>query len=681
MIRIDTRRHRRLLVGACCALAACSTPPDADNAAQTSAWQAWSGHIAEPGATGAANTTPVSQPGTGDDAPGADLGSPSDLAESDRRLVVIHADTCALKSGGFTACATSKVAPLYRVNGLRGFNGAPVPDVVGDKLPDPVAAVRPAAPLFVRLPTGHDCRATLPGLFTKAAPTVDDAEDPANFAFAPLDKHIAAVRALKAVVLWTTGLSLGTGNPNKGANGACAYKDGRSAGPKPSEHAVFARAVRTVARYYNRLLPQQSAALAECKAGAPLPKPFYCRANIYNIEFGRDPTGPGGFVRNDSGKAAWLAMYDAWSDELRKEFPWPENTVSLLAPSIVLDKAALDAAKPSLEAQWLRAFIDHLSKAKTALQSISVELRADSPSQALALAAWVRAYIDKRKLVNTTDGRVWLFVTDLVAAPSAVPAALADDPVRRSTWLGAFHMAVRSLWQRVVDGATLGHAMRRPTIDPTTADPAKLQSTALDSDFVWFAGDPELIGKPRPAAWAARLFGNEIMGGGCNALDMWPGTTDEDHPVEAARAQSMVKSESDAALIVPLAVKLNCVDDKGAATTCPSATLLKNAGLSKDASQAPKTEGRTRAVRFSIADLDYDNAAAKTQKHGLTVRIRGLPADVEDVLVLRARQPAGRPTFGAHAFEYQATFPVTDGVADIPVVVTVPSMHYGVVLY
>jgi hypothetical protein len=287
---------------------------------------------------------------------------------------------------------------LMRVSQMRGIIGAPLKAVAGDN--DTDAAYNYRYGLYgywARIPTGYGCKAMLQGIFpspskVKACSDADgcsaktgaagqqcvgqcvtkhsDPDKIDNYELGPLESLIGGVDNALSSIIWTAGYNIGDGL------GTCTYGVGgkggspsfKYAGKAVPEHlgtpiedpAKWAKVVRKVTRWYNRELPTLANKTdPSCKIATPTaanPRSWRCDPSLFNIEFGRDPNGAGGFT--NSTKTKWKEAYRQFAKELRAEFPFPKNQastpVNLMAPSVVVDESILAPTAKS----WLFDFVD-----------------------------------------------------------------------------------------------------------------------------------------------------------------------------------------------------------------------------------------------------------------------------------------------------------------------------------
>ncbi len=629
---------------------------------------------------------------------------PDDTNAVRHRSVIIDASTCRHKDGSLKACNNIAAKDMRRVAEMRGVIGAPSKAVALDSdsyLKEKSYNLLSA--FWSRIPVGYGCDATMQGIFPDAS------KDPANilnYNLAPLDELIGAVSMAYRVPIWTAAYGLGDG---KGAQGksTCTYGDaglsiggktvkeqfGTPIGNSDAEIADWAKAVRRVTKWYNRDLPAKVKDDIVCNPPAGQAKAWQCTPSLFNIEFGRDPNGAGGFTK--ATKGTWLKSYNAFAKELRAEFPYPGNDVLLIGPSVVI-KSATEAANtdPSSEQRsWLYDFVDYVVANKLPLSMLSFEVEAASPVEARDIAKYVREYADKKGLKDEDGNPIRLFVTDLRLNDAKVPATLLDDDVRYSAYQGAFFAATKTLWQGYVYGATIGRVVRFPTEDTAAVSEVDLAKTAVESELLWFEHPTAIAGALKPGAWHAFWFNRDFVGSGGGKLDACkPNEVCTDIAAEA-RAKGMVLVEygpdavgtsgtvevNESRGLIALATRENCVssdpDQLGQAVDCVGA----EAG---GATFPVVTSGRQRVLRVLVSDLHVTVPSAKeVLMHDLRVQVKGLPKDVKTVGYRWARMDGTATTWTGFKFPEQGVLDVHDGQFHIQRMVGVPSVHYFELLY
>ncbi len=614
------------------------------------------------------------------------------------RSVVIDAGQCLKKDGAFVDCATANPFDLRRVSEMRGVIGAPKSALALDSDTNTRANFGRLSALYSRVPMGYGCAATLQGIFNKPNPTENQIKDINNYNLTALEALIGAVRNARPVLLWTAGYGLGDGKNTCNYKANTLHQGGKAVGEQQGapikDPAKWAKVVRRIAKYYDRDLPAKNKDTTSCKNPQGGIKPWDCSASIYNIEYGRDPDGAGGFT--DKTKTTWLEGYKQFASELRKEFPWPENTVHLLGPSVVLKgEISVQNTKPGTKRSWLFDFVDYVVDQKLSINFLSFEVVASSPTEAHAIIESVYNYAAAKKMENDSGVPIQLFLADLRLDTSKLPATIREDPARLSAYEGSFWSATKMLVQGMVVGATVGRAVRFPTEHPGSDTPENIAATALDSNLMWYNNSSIAQGEVKPAAWHAFWFNDGFLGGGGGALD-WEtdklkATTDT---VAMARAKSMLRvqhgpdalggNEKKEEGLIVTATRENCVypanDPKiGEPKDCVE-DIDPNTGEKKTRFPAV-TEGRKRALRVMVSDGDFEPSGKEVLEHQLRVHVTNLPKDVKTIGYRWARMNGNDLTFGGFVYPEQGVIDVQDGKCAITRSVAVPSLHYFEFLY
>ena len=621
--------------------------------------------------------------------------------ETRARSVRIDASQCRKKDGSFADCKTETAFNLRRVDQLRGVIGAPMSAVSLDNDANAKANFGKLSAYWSRIPVGYGCGATMEGIFNKPSPTDKDIDNIQNYQLGYLSKIIQQVRENNSVVLWTAAYGLGDGSTT------CEYKPhsitqkGKAVneqhGKVISDASKWAKAVRRIAKYYNRELPAKNKDTSACKNPSSGVPAWDCSPSIFNIEFGRDPDGAGGF--NDTTKSKWLDAYTQFATELRKEFPWPQNTVRLLGPSVVLKgDLSVKNTKAGTPRSWLFEFIDHVVANKLSINHLSFEVVAKSPVEAFNIVQAVRDYADTKGMKDDDGQPISLFITDLRLDPSGLPDGVADDESRLSAYEGAFWAATKMMWQGLlVEGATIGRVVRFPTGDVNKETADTIEKGLLDSNLMWF-DNASIKGAVKPGAWHSFWFNEGYLGGGGGKLDWEPDPTKAVDPVAEAHKKSMLrvthgpdalglgtgkeKVEPNQGLIV-LATREQCVYPAGDAKAAePRDCVEEFSNTGEKIVQFPAvTEGRKRAIRVMVADGDLETGNKEVLEHTLRVRVDNLPKDVTTVGFRWARMNGNVKTFPTYVFPEQGVIDVHDGKFAITRAVAVPSVHYFEFLY
>ena len=629
---------------------------------------------------------------------------PSDSNSVRKRSVVVDISQCLTKQGEVLACDQVATKDMQRVAEMRGVIGAPASAV---KLDDEAfmrdVSYGQLSAFWSRIPVGYGCDGTIQGVFPDKSKSADDLN---AYKYEELDRLVGAVRTAYRVPLWTAAYGLGDA---KGVNNksSCTYGDagmklrgesvaeqlGTPIGETDEEIAKWAKVVRQITKRYNRTLPESKKDDSGCNPQPGAAKDWWCSPSLFNIEFGRDPNGAGGYT--DATKGNWLKAYKAFASELRAEFPYPGNDVLLIAPSVIIRSAteAEDTSPTSAKRSWLYDFVDYVVANKLKLSLLSFEVEAASPVEARNIVQAIRAYVDSKGLKDEDGRPMRLFVTDLRLNSTKVPASLKEDAGRFAAYQGAFYSATKTLWQGLVFGATMGRVVRFPTQSSADVDEATLAKTSLDSDLLWFDQATEKAGSLKPTGWATFWFNRDFLGSGGGAFDTCvPGKVCTDAVADARRKGMVAVTQGPDALgnsgkvvtdpnqgLVALATRENCVssdvDQLGEAVDCVPLT-----GNSDDFPAV--TEGRQRVIRVLITDMNIQVPSTnEVLMHQLRLEVRGLPTDTKTVGYRWARMNGNVLSWQGFVFPEQGVADVHDGTFHVERTVAVPSMHYFELLY
>ena len=599
------------------------------------------------------------------------------------RSVRVDAAQCLLQDGKIAACpdVTKAVAGGLKAAGLRGTNGAPVVAVDVDKSQLFVDGYHTLHDYWSRIPVGYGCECTLQGIFPNAAAAADA---PASYKLDCLSNLLGAVRTADSVPLWTAAYNLGDGK------GTCTFGNGEQQSTAITDPAKWAKVVRYIAKYYDRDLPGANAAQPICNpAPGGATRPWNCTASLFNIEFGRDPFGAGGFADTAAGRQQWLTAYASFAKELRAEFPVPGNDVNLIGPSIVLKGEASVADTTTKTRSPLFDFIDYVVAQKLPLSYLSIEVEAATPVEAHKIVLAVSTYAAAKGLkyekdLHGADGKapVPIWVTDLRLSKAPL-AAIAADPARLSAYKGAFFAASKILWEGLVSEATVGYVMRTPTVDKSKAAAADVGKTAKESDLMWFGQADQVTlpnGSLKAAAWHA-FWLNEGFLGAKQMLKV-------EHGLDPLNLTGKPNSDPNSGLIL-MATREQCVDSLGSAADCVPAPKPGDAP-----SFSAVTAGHQRMVRLLVADLAVATGASGKEilEHALRIQVDSLPKDIKiagyhwaSVCYKKgdscSTEDTAVPTWDSFLFPDQGLVDVTGGTLHLTRTVPVPSLHYLELFY
>ena len=630
------------------------------------------------------------------------------------RSVRVDASRCRVRgspTGVDCADMTKPVADGLKVAGLRGVNGAPVASVDLDVAVDTFRANFGSVHAYwTRIPVGYGCGATLQGVFPdRKKPHVVGTTTETNidaFNFKELNALIEATRGANTVPVWTAGYDIGEGDA------ACTYENGEQKGKAIADPLKYAQVVRQITRWYNRELPAKNSKEPRCNPEPGKSRPWDCTPSLFNIEFGRDPFGAGGFAADT--KAKWLEAYKQFAIEMRNEFPLPSNGVSLIGPSVVI-KGLLAVENPdpgNTSRSPIFDFIDYVvatqvpikpadakagtteEKGRLPLSYLAFEVEASTPSEAKAIVKKIADYAaskglkhekymskaagkieqrdDTGKIVgHLSDGSepIPLWVTDLRFVPPTtkpLPDTLLKDPARLSAYVGAFFGATKILWQGLVSEASVATAPRLPTIDKAKSNIADVAKSSKDSPYFWFGTTGTKLPAPgslKPAAWHSFWFNEGFLA--------------EKQVLEVQHGPDALggKLSSEDSGIVLLATRETCVDPLGKEIECIAAD--------QTAKYPAVTAGRKRMLRVLVADLAVDASTGKeVLEHNLRIQIEKIPADVTTVGYRAAFMDGSSATWSQFIFSEPGTLiDAQNGVFHVTKTVSMPSLHYFEFLY
>ncbi len=618
---------------------------------------------------------------------GASSGTQTDDAGSNGadvalplRSVVVDNSACYVKGNGIdesTPCpnATTPANALLGTQ-LRGVNGAPKVVFAGDDSAGLLTNFDEQSFGTRRIPVGYGCAASLRGIW-KGGPT-GDVNNIANYDFSAFEPILASARTENSSVLWTAAYDLGDGGP-------CTYVNGEQAGVPIADPVRWAKVVRMIMKHYDRDAPTAAAATPACKTDPGSALPWNCFPSLFNVEYGRDPFGAGGYKNTAEDKAKWLEAYKQLSSEVRQEFYLPGNDVQLVAPSIVLngDPTNVNGDDPANRSP-IYDFIDYVVANQLPLTGLSMEVEACTPVEARSIVQAVVKYAAKKGLryeknFSNEDGSggvsdggqpIPIWVTDLRLNCKLAPE-IESSASRKSAYMGAFYAGSKFLWQGLVNHAMVGTGPRFPAQDAAVTPAAQLLQTAHDSDYLWFGVKDPANALLKPAAWHQFWF--NFMSGYARL----PQVRVQEGP-DALGLSGTVDSRRDSGILL-MATRETCTDAAGKLTECVP--------------YAP-TDGAIRGHWLHVYVVDMDmtqsDAAAGTANpgHSLQIAVQGLPLDVTTALVQVAyvdgtentwchgSSTISNPLACVYEFIFMAPVPVSNGKVTITRQVAVPSMLY-----
>ncbi len=614
------------------------------------------------------------------------------------RSVIIDNSACYLAAKGIdgpVACPDDTV-PTGGLTGagMRGVNGAPMTVFIEDYASALVANFNQLSSTNMRIPVGYGCAYSLQGIWKGGA--AGNTDDIANYDLAAFESVLKAVRDANGTPLWTAAYDLAEG-------GACTYAAGEQTGKPIADPAKWAKIVRKIMRHYDKDVVTTNSQTAACKGTTGLP--WDCFPSIFNVEFGRDPFGAGGYTQ--ATKGAWLAAYQQFAGELRQEFPLPGNDVRLVAPSVVMSTDPTNLNADGAIRSPIYDFIDFVVANALPLTDLSIEIEACTPLQARTIVQSVAAYAAKKGLkheknfsldtgkipVTDSTGQVVghrsdgsepipIWVTDL-RLNCKVANSIEADPSRKSAYLGAFYAGSKILWQGLVSHATIGTAPRFPSIQLNPTNKAEALLTTHDSNFMWFAQDGIANTLLKPAAWYQFWFNDGFMAG-AQQISVLEGP-------DAFGLNGTPDSRRDSGLLL-MATRETCVDAVG---------KIKNCVDDPSTSNYPAVDAnRQHRMHVFLVDLDVSQddpvSGLGILEHALRIEVRGLPKGTktvgyrwaymdgtDDTWCKPDLSQAGNPMVCKFEFPEQGLLDISDGTFHFSPItgVGVPSMHYFEFLY
>ncbi len=636
------------------------------------------------------------------------------------RSVKIDAAQCLTLNGTATApvaCADMTIAANgLKAVGLRGGNGT---DKTALSLDDGSKYHKNFGNLswfWHRIPVGYGCAVSMQGLFPDPSKDPTDAN---QFKFDALSVLIKAAHDAGGSILWTAGYDIGDGT------GKCNYLNGEQKGNGIADPAKWAKAVRTVLKYYDRTLAESSKAICDAVPTGQA-KPYNCATNIFNVEFMRDPFGAGGFVDAPDGRAKWLAAYKQFATQIRDEFKEPGNDVAIVGPSVVIRGALQVANTAGANRSPIFDFIDYVVATKNddptfgckpltkcpanaangcfpgedlpcptqlPLTYLSFEIEADSPQEVYDIVktvadyAWAHGlrhekyfaplYGNGKLTLTNKDGSVVghvsdgsepipIFITDLRMGTPPLPAALKADPVRLSNYKDAFYAASKILLQGLVMQMSSTNGPRFATVDASSVTAEAAAQTAKVSDDFWF-NNSKLgeDGTLSPASWHSFWFA--------------PGYVENQQLIAVVNGPDasgsgngtpVVDSTKAGGGLVLMATKETCVDKQQSPIECIPLAV----------GQTVNDKPGQRRIRTIISDYNV-NLDSDQVEHDLRVDVDHIAKDVKSVYYRWAYFDPTWTFWPEPKFQDEGKLDADQGSFHITKPVAVPSVQYFEFVY
>ena len=621
------------------------------------------------------------------------------------RSVIVDNANCYLTAKGIDGpvpCPDDSVPVGGLVGtGMRGINGGPTPVFTEDYAADFVKNFLQLASTNMRIPVGYGCAYTLQGMWKGG--TQGNPDDLKNYDLTAFESVLTAVRNAKGTPLWTAAYDLAE-------NGTCTYANGEQVG-KPIEDPVrWAKVVRKIMRHYDRDLPGEGAKTAACLGTTNLP--WTCFASIFNIEFGRDPFGAGGYKNTLGDKTKWLNAYRQFATQMREEFPLPGNDVRLVGPSVVMSADPTNTNPDAKDRSPIYDFIDFVVANNLPLTDLSMEIEACTPVQSRNIVKAVADYAAKKGLhyekqfslksgkIPVTDATgqlvgfrsdgsepIPIWVTDL-RFKCKLPHSIEDFPSRKQAYLGAFYAGSKILWQGLVGHATVGTGPRFPTVQLSPTNKAEALATTKDSDFMWFSQSGIADTLLKPSGWYQFWFNNGFMDGteqqtqGAQQIAVLEGP-------DAFGLNGTDQSSRESGILL-MATRETCRDALGKVANCVADSATS--------SYPAVDSNRKHRMHVFVVDLDVGTDDAITGlgilEHVLRIEVKGMPKDTKTVGYRWAYMDGtdntwckpdltqtGNPMTCKYEFPEQGLLDIFDGTFHFTRNVGVPSMHYIEFLY
>ncbi len=613
------------------------------------------------------------------------------------RSVTIDNSACYLTAKGIdgpVACADEAV-PVGGLTGtgMRGVNGAPTPVFIEDYAATFVTNFMQLSSTNMRIPVGYGCAYSLQGMWKGgAAGNIDDIIN--SYDLKAFETVLKTVRDANGTPLWTAAFDLAE-------SGTCTYASGQQTGKPIADPAKWAKIVRRIMRHYDRDLPAANSQTSACKGTTGLS--WDCFPSIFNVEFGRDPFGAGGYTQATKGQ--WLQAYQQFASELRQEFPLPGNDVRLVAPSVVMSADPTNLNADGAVRSPVYDFIDFVVANNLPLTDLSIEVEACTPLQARSIVQSVSNYAAKKGLhhekgfslesgkieVKDAAGQVIghrsdgsepipIWVTDL-RLNCKLPNSIETCPSRKSAYLGAFFAGAKILWQGLVSHATVGTAPRYPSVRLDQVSKAEALATSHDSDFMWFSHEGIADTLLKPAAWYQFWFNDGFMAG-AQQISVLEGP-------DALGLSGTPDSRRDSGILL-MATRETCKDALG---------KIKNCVEDPSTSNYPAVDAnRKHRMHVFLVDLDVSAddpvSGLGILEHMLRLEVKGLPKDTktvgyrwaymdgtDDTWCKPDLSQTGNPMICKFEFPEQGLLDISDGTFHFSRNVGVPSMHYFEFLY
>ncbi len=372
----------------------------------------------------------------------------------------------------------------------------------------------------------------------------------------------------------------------------------------------------------------------------------WCWPRMFQVEYGRDPFGAGGWAWSEM--QDWLSGYGALADAVRQRFPVPANDVSVGGPSTI-EFASQPANSPEMA-----AFLAYLATTGRKISFLSAEIEAADPAGVVRVIDRMRSAADAAGIQPDRSVRLPLHVSDLRLDPSAWPESIRGDFDLQSTWLGAFYLGSAIMLEGKAELLTTGRTEPFVSDCGEAGDPRNL----WPADLRAFGRPSVADGTPTAASWWFLPFIRTEFP--ANKRTLLQQSRENVHVL----VTGMQCGASLGAELAPLCTKgESCAESK-----------WELAQLSDPASKIPPQ--MTRVLRILVSDMRAPDANSGALEIATT-----LPPGVDQAFV-RQMSMTGRPATWQHfTFDAQTLVTPTGGNVVVRFEGGSPAMHFAEVFF